>query len=310
MEFAPRPACRLTVSRDYHGGMFEPPPLTRPGLFVTATDTGVGKTVVSCAIAAAWNARHRHRSPTTTPPPTDTRAADQADPAGVAGRAGRGGLGVCKPFGSGCRLDRRGVLVHEDAEALVGVSGFGLPLEVVNPLRYAAPLAPGVAAEAEGRPVAWDRLSQSLAAIDRVCDAVLVEGVGGIMVPLDPRYPRFMVAQLARAIGYPVLVVCRPDLGTLNHTAMTVELLRQAGCRVSGLVINGVDPDPAALRRDPSLRTNAAWLERLTGAKVLAKLPRGRAVSPENLARGQIDPALVAAADRVDWAEVMRRPGE
>ena len=262
--------------------MFEPPPLSKPGLMVTATDTGVGKTVVSCAIAAAWRGRHGEKSRRT--------------------------LGVCKPFGSGCRLDRRGQLVHEDAEALAGVSGCDQPLEVINPLRYAAPLAPAVAAEAEGRPVDWPRLAESLRVLDAASDALLIEGVGGIMVPLDPRRPRFMVAQLAAAIGYPVVVVCRPNLGTLNHTAMTVELLRQAGCRVGGLVINGVDPDPAAVREDPSLRTNAAWLERMTGAKVLAKLPRGRGVSPAALAEGRIDAALVAAADRLDWAEVMRRP--
>ena len=257
--------------------MFQPPPREKPGLFVTGTDTGVGKTVVCCAIAAAWRERHR-----------------------------RGRLGVCKPFGSGCHLDRRGQLVHEDAQALAAHSGCTLPLEVVNPLRFAAPLAPAVAAETERRAIEWDVLGRSLTQLDREHDALLIEGVGGVMVPLDPRSPRFMVAQLAAALGYPVLVVCRPNLGTLNHTAMTVELLRQAGCRVSGLVINGIDPDPAAARADPSLRSNADWLERLTGVKVLARLPRGRGVAP---ATGRLDPALVAAAATVNWDEVLRVPG-
>ena len=255
--------------------MLEVPDLTKPGLFITGTDTDVGKTVVSCAIASALREQQR-----------------------------RINLGVLKPFASGCRVTRHG-LVNPDAEALAHFSGCAMPLELINPVRYRAPVAPAVAAEQEQRPIDWSAIGYSLSMLDQNCDAVLVEGAGGIMVPLDPRAPRYMVGQVAEAIGYPVIVVCRTTLGTLNHTTMTVELLRQAGCRVSGLVMNGLDLSEENRARDESVATNRDWLERMTGVKVLAVLPCGRGVAVE---AGKMDPALVAHAAEVPWLELMRVP--
>lgn len=255
---------------------FTPPTLTKPGLLITGTDTDVGKTVASCAILAAIRQQQR-----------------------------RIRLGVCKPFGSGCRRDREG-LVSSDAEALAHFSDCRLPLNVINPLRYRLPLAPAMAAELERQPVQWAELTRSLALLDEQCDAVLIEGVGGLMVPLDPQHPRYMLGSLAKALGYPVIVVCRPNLGTINHTLMTVELLRQAGCRVVGLIINGRPTEATAEAEDPSLLHNRSWLERLTGVKVLAELPRGRGV---DVARGRLDPAILAAAMQVQWIDHFRIPG-
>lgn len=255
--------------------MLEVPDLTKPGLFVTGTDTDVGKTVVTCAIAAAIREQERRIK-----------------------------LGVFKPFATGCRVTRHG-LINEDAEALAHFSGCEMPLDLINPMRFRTPVAPAVAVEKEEQPVDWSEIAYSLSMLDQNHDAVLAEGAGGIMVPLDPRAPRYMVGQLAEAIGYPVVVVCRATLGTLNHTTMTVELLRQAGCRVSGLVMNGVDLDEQTLRNDPSIITNRDWLERMTGVKVLAVLPRGRGVSA---AQGKIDPGLVAELAQVPWLEMMRVP--
>lgn len=257
--------------------MFECPPLTKPGLFITGTDTDVGKTVASCAIAAAFREQHR-----------------------------RSKLGVMKPFATGCRRDREG-LVNEDAEALAHFADCRLPLDVVNPIRFRTPVAPAVASELEQQPVDWPALGRSVSRIDEASDAMIVEGAGGLMVPLDPRNPRYMMGQLAHDLGYPVIVVCRPDLGTLNHTGMTVELLRQAGCRVSGLVINGVDRDPLSTAADPSIATNRDWLERLTGVKVLAVLPWAVGVDPS---KGRLNPAVIAAAGQVNWLDVMRVPDQ
>lgn len=257
--------------------MFERPPLAKPGLFVTGTDTDVGKTVVSCAIAMAMRERHRRMT-----------------------------LGVLKPMATGCRRDREG-LVNEDAEALAHFADCRLPLDVINPIRFKPAVAPAVAAEADENPVDWPALERSMSRIDEASEAVIVEGVGGVMVPLDPRQPRYMVAQLAEAMGYPVVVVCRSNLGTLNHTMLTVEALRSAGCRVSGLVMNGLDLDPTAAAADPSINTNRQWLERMTGVKVLAVLPKGRGVAT---GRGKLDPSLVAAAGQVNWLDVMRVPGQ
>jgi len=252
--------------------------LRRPGLFVTATDTGVGKTVVTCAIAAALR-----RSGTS--------------------------VGVCKPCASGCRRDREG-LVSEDAEALAHFADCRLPLDVINPIRYAAPLAPAVAAEQAGQTPDVAGLSRSLARLDEASDVLLIEGIGGLLVPLwerdDPKRGRVRyvtVLDLAAAIGYPVLVVARAGLGTLNHTAMTVRLLRENGCRVAGIVINGYDAD-AAKETDPSVSSNRTWLEKLTGVPVLATVPRCAAdlVAPQH---GRLPAEILETMATVDWRSVV-----
>jgi len=254
--------------------MFESPPLTTPGLFVTGTGTDVGKTTVACAILTAWRDQNR-----------------------------RVRLGVCKPFSSGCGRDREGLL-SEDAQSLARAGGCAAPRSVVSPVCYAPPVAPAVAAEAEDRGPDWAAVSAALTALDRDHDALLVEGVGGARVPLDPAYPRFMVAEFARALAYPVLVVADAGLGTLNHTLLTVECLTNLGCRVVGLVLN--DRTPGDDGADPSRRTNPRWLERLTGVKVLAHVPAGRSMTPGS---GTPDARVVAAVSGVDWSQVVRPPG-
>ena len=257
-------------------GRFQAPLRTKPGLFITATDTDAGKTTVACGILASMRERDR-----------------------------RVRVGVCKPFSTGCRRDREG-LVNDDAEALAHFADCRLPLDVINPIRFRQPLSPAAAAEAEGRPVDWPELYRSLARLDESSDAVLVEGAGGLLVPLDPRRPRYMIRELAVDLAYPVLIVCRPGLGTLNHTLMTAELLNQAGAHIVGLVINGHDPDPVAEAADPSLASNAVWLERMTGIKILATVPKARGVDP---GKARLDPAITAALGQIDWLSLMQPPG-
>lgn len=256
--------------------------LRRPGLFITGTDTGVGKTVATCAIA--WALR----------------------------RQGVGSVGVCKPFSSGCRRDREG-LVSEDAEALAHFADCRHPLHIINPIRFAAPLAPAVAAaqawthreheQASDTPIDWPALRRSLEQLDATSDVLLIEGIGGLMVPLDPLQPRYTLLDLAAAIGYPVLVVARSTLGTLNHAAMTIRLLQGARCRVAGIVMNGFDAD-VAQAQDASVSTNRQWLERLTGVKVIAVLPR---VAPDQVAphQARIAPDILDAAAMVHWPQVV-----
>jgi len=238
-----------------------PPTLRRPGLFVTGTDTGVGKTVATCAIAVALR------------------------------RAGAR-PGVCKPFATGCRREREG-LVSDDAEALAHFADCRLPLDVINPVRFAAPLAPAVAAEQARRPIDWGAVAQSLTRIDAASDVTLVEGVGGVMVPIDGN---MTVLDLARAIGYPAVIVARSALGTLNHTAMTARLLRDAGVRIAGVVMNAYDADSP----DVSMASNRRWIARLCDCPVLAVLPRcdEANVRPWD---ATIDPAILDATATIDW---------
>ncbi len=262
---------QFKAANGYDSDTMDPMTLQSPGLFITGTDTGVGKTVVTCAIAAAlrWQ--------------------------------GVGRVGVCKPMSSGCRREREG-LVHEDAEALAHFADCRLPLDVINPIRFVQPMAPAMAAALGGQSIDWSALTQALSRLDERSDALLIEGVGGLMVPLDPDKAGFTVLDLAAAVGYPVLVVARSVLGTLNHTAMTVKLLRQRGLRVAGVVMNSFDADGSGA--DPSITSNRVWIEQMTGVKVLAVVPRS-APGATQPAHGRIDPGVLDAVATLRWEDVL-----
>jgi dethiobiotin synthetase len=205
------------------------------GLFVTATDTGVGKTEVACALVA--NAR----------------------------AAGLDAVGA-KPAQSGVAPGE-----PSDAERLREASGGVEPLEAICPWSFGPPLAPGVAARLAGVTLSLDGILASLRALAARHAAVVVEGAGGLLVPLTPRET---YADLAVRLGLPVLVVARAGLGTVNHTALTVEALRARGLTVNGIVLNQVAPED-----DPSVPHNAAEIERLAGVRVLARLPHARDIA-------------------------------
>jgi dethiobiotin synthetase len=210
------------------------------GLFVTGTDTGVGKTFVACGLAAALS------------------------------RSGAD-VGVMKPVASGCRrapgAGRRG-LASGDAEALSRASGAGDPPALVTPFAFEPPISPDQAARLARRPIALDRVEAAFRALAGRHDVMLVEGVGGLLVPLGPGAT---VAEMALRLGLPLLVVARDGLGTLNHTLLTLDTARRRGLRVSAVVLNRAD------RRRPGLpeRLNPATLRREAGVPVLGPLPRG-----------------------------------
>jgi dethiobiotin synthetase len=235
--------------------------LTKPGLFITATDTEVGKTVITGAIATALR-RAGHR------------------------------VGICKPIATGCNGD-----IAEDAALLKKAAGSEQPIEIVNPVRYRDPLAPAVAAERENRPVDREAIAAALMQLDAASDVLLIEGIGGILVPIAEDWT---VADMARDIGYPVVVVTRPRLGTLNHTALTVQAIKQGGLDLAGLVLNRCDVHEPTLAE----QTNGPWLERQCGTKILAKVPT---VSAMNMA-DRIPRPIVDVIAQVDWASLARPP--
>jgi dethiobiotin synthetase len=199
------------------------------GLFVTATDTGVGKTEVACALLAAARA------------------------------AGLDAVGM-KPAQSG-------VVPGEpsDADRLRAASGAVEPLDAICPYAFAAPLAPAVAARVEGREVSLARVLDAARSLAARHAAIVVEGAGGLLVPLTERET---YADLAAALGLPAVVVARAGLGTVNHTALTVEALRRRGLAIAAIVLNRTAPDD-----DPSVPHNAAEIARLTGIAPVATLP-------------------------------------
>ena len=197
------------------------------GLFVTGTDTGVGKTVLTAGIVLALRARGHS-------------------------------VGVAKPIQSGARADDP----DGDAMLLKRWTGASESAEEIAPYAFAAPLAPLVAAELEGRAV--DR-ADAVAAVRRVAEryeAVVVEGAGGFLVPVGKDWA---IADLAAALGLPLLVVARAGLGTVNHTALTVLAARRLGLEPVGVILNGPG--------DESSPDNARLIARLAGVPVLGHTP-------------------------------------
>jgi dethiobiotin synthetase len=241
--------------------MITPSPI--PGLFVTGTDTGVGKTLVAGAIAHYFAVRGRR-------------------------------VGVCKPIATGCVRRREG-LVSEDAEFLAHHADARFPLDVVCPQRFAEPLAPAIAAERAGQPIDWPAIDRALRATAGDSDVMVVEGVGGILAPLDRGHT---VLDMAVWLGLPVVIVARPGLGTINHTLLTIAALRTAGLSVAGVVINQYPAGTAPTAEE----TNPRAIERWGGVSVLCLVPRFAGAAAPTL------PAdVVAAVDTVDWDRLARR---
>jgi dethiobiotin synthetase len=210
-----------------------------PGLFITGTDTGVGKTYVACLIARTLRARGLR-------------------------------VGVYKPAASGCRREGD-TLVSDDALALWQAAGQPGELQRVCPQRFAAPLAPHLAARAEGREVDELLLVDGLAYWQVQSDIVLVEGAGGFMSPLsEDQY----VADLALELGFPLVVVTRNALGTIHQTLCT--LIAAAGfitLPIAGVVLNRPNPPDD----DASVEHNRRELEARCVAPVLAEVLHGAA---------------------------------
>ena len=249
--------------------------ITKPGLFVTATDTAVGKTVVSCAIAHALREKYPQKR--------------------IAG---------FKPLASECDWVE-GQYVNPDTAGLHHFTGKLHSLETINPVRFVPPLAPGVAAEVTGQEVEWGKVTGAMREIDQSSDMVIAEGAGGLFVPLDPKDARCNVLELAAAIGYPVLIVARATLGTLNHTTMTIRMLEQRGCKIAGVVLNNYQGDYVA--DDPSVELNKEWLHRMTDVPVIATIPAANAedVKPNE---GKIDSSILEYAKTIAWEDYFGEP--
>jgi dethiobiotin synthetase len=182
------------------------------GVFVTGTDTGVGKTLVACALIRAVVAE------------------------------GRRVVGM-KPVAAGARAGAQGLL-SEDVAMLTAAGNVSAPLSQVNPYCFADAIAPHLAARAAGIDIELERISAAFRALAAVADFVAVEGAGGFRVPLNARED---MAALAVRLGLPVLLVVGMRLGCLNHALLTAEAIRSEGLTLAGWCANQIDPDMAAL---------------------------------------------------------------
>ncbi|MBI5192488.1 MAG: dethiobiotin synthase [Nitrospirae bacterium] len=173
------------------------------GIFITATDTGVGKTFVSAGIASALKN------------------------SGI-------NTGIMKPVHTGCII-KKGRLIPEDTLYLMKAASVDDPIELVTPYMFREPVAPSVAAEISGTPIDIRKIIKAYKVLCRQHEYMIVEGIGGIMVPII-RY--FYVADLIKKLGLPALIITRPDLGTINHTLLTINYMKNKNIQIKGIVIN------------------------------------------------------------------------
>lgn len=199
------------------------------GLFITGTDTAVGKTAVAAALVRQLREASLH-------------------------------VGVYKPTASGARDSQ-----WDDVEALHAALGGTVPRERICPQTFLAPLAPPIAARQEGRTVNAALLRAGAAWwLKQPLDALVIEGAGGLLSPISDGD---LVADVARDLGWPLLVVARRGLGTINHTLLTVEAALSRGLRVTGIVLNEAQPS------DESAASNADALRQWCRVPVLGEFP-------------------------------------
>lgn len=194
------------------------------GLFITGTDTDVGKTYITAMIAR------------------------KLVESGLS-------VGVHKPACSGSQLSESQTAHWPDLDCLSAAVGHRFPLDRICPQRFHAPLAPPIAAREEGRHVSWENLRSGADWWVGSVDILLIEGVGGLLCPLTEEKS---VADLAVVLGFPLLIVAHLGLGTINHTLLTIEAARARGLSIAGIVLNQTQ----AGNVDPSTKSNAQEIAR------------------------------------------------
>ncbi len=177
------------------------------GLFVTGTDTGVGKTLIACALLHAF------------------------------ARAGRRVAGM-KPVAAGAVLSAEGLL-NEDVARLRAASSVNAGLDLVNPYCFAPAIAPHIAAAQAGVTIELKHIAHAYAQLAATADTVVVEGAGGFCVPLNGHED---TADLAQYLGLPVMLVVGVRLGCMNHALLTAHAIRARGLKLAGWIANRIDP--------------------------------------------------------------------
>lgn len=213
------------------------------GYFITGTDTGVGKTLVAGGLAALYKSKGLD-------------------------------VGVMKPIATGCKRVNN-ALVSDDAVFLKLSAEVDDSYEVINPISLEQSLAPIVAARLSNTKIDLDKIHE---AYDTLCerhDYLIVEGIGGLLVPIDEYY---FIVDLANELELPLIVVSRPDLGTINHTLLTVSYARAHGLDVKGIIIN----ESVENNDDIVKRTNMDEIKRLTDLPILGAIPFDKRLDTKN----------------------------
>ena len=197
--------------------------------FVTGTDTGVGKTLISCALLHGFSAQ------------------------------GKRVVGM-KPVAAGCDDDGQ----NEDVLQLRAAGNVAVGYGQINPYCFVPAIAPHLAAQRAGVIMQFSRIAASYHELAAQADVVIVEGAGGLLVPLNAQQDS---ADLVEELGLPLILVVGMRLGCLNHALLTVEAIKQRGLTLAGWVANIIDPEMAMIEQ------NIAALQQRIAAPLLGTVP-------------------------------------
>lgn len=214
------------------------------GFFITGTDTGVGKTVVAGAVIKALHS-------------LNIKAA------------------AMKPIETGCRIIGN-IPYPSDGMFLKETALMDEDISLVTPYCFETPAAPFVASGLEKKDIDPGVISARFNMLMDRYGEVVVEGIGGIMVPIRKDY---FVSDLIKELALPVIVVCRPSLGTINHTLLTINYALKEGIEVAGIIINFNRPEENTLAE----QTNRSALEQLSPVALIGTLPYLKDLGPETL---------------------------
>ncbi|MEW6614362.1 MAG: dethiobiotin synthase [Thermodesulfobacteriota bacterium] len=221
----------------------------KKGIFITGTDTEVGKTVVAAGLAGAIKAK------------------------GI-------DVGVMKPVATGAIRTPDG-LISTDVQFLLKSIECHDELNLVNPITIELPLAPLVASRLEGCEIELDKIRNAYFKLSQRHDFIVVEGIGGILVPIKEDY---FVSDMIKELDLPCIIVARPGLGTINHALLTLREAQQKGIEVRGFIINGMDEQKAGIAE----RTNPEVIKGLSHIPMLGVLPFDPRVDIFSLEMGDI----------------------
>jgi len=215
------------------------------GFFITGTDTGVGKTLIAGAVIKALK---------------------------LLGYK----TGAMKPIETGCGREGE-MLIPFDGMALKQMAHMEENITLITPCCLESPLAPLAAAEADMKEIDTEELRKSLLILSRKYDTMVIEGIGGLMVPVRKDY---YVIDIAKEFGFPLILVARPGLGTVNHTMLSVNCALREGLTVAGVIINYSQlPDHSLAEK-----TNPALLAQVCPVPILGIFPHLKSMDEDAIA--------------------------
>ena len=225
----------------------------RKGFFITGTDTGVGKTLITAALILAFS------------------------------RAGLK-VGGMKPIETGCWQEGER-LIPSDGMFIKTIACMDEGIDRIVPCCFLNPVAPLAASATEGVPVNLQKINLEYKELSEKYEVVIVEGIGGLLVPVTDGY---FVSDLAKDLGLPIIVVSKPGLGTINHTMLTVNYARKEGLIVAGVIINHNQPEEGTIAE----HTNPDILKRICPAPLIGIFPH-----LENMESSTIEKAAMENLD-------------